>query len=42
MLKMLREVNRVRKVAGRKQLPSEILPLRRKVVKPFHRQDRGF
>ena len=35
MLLMLREVNRVRKVAGRKQLPSEILPLRRRVVRPF-------
>lgn len=35
LLLMLREVNRVRKVAGRKPLPTDILPLRRKVVKPF-------
>jgi hypothetical protein len=35
LLMMLREVNRVRKVAGKRQLPSEILPLRRKVVRPF-------
>lgn len=35
MLMMLREVNRVRKVAGRKQLSDEILPLRRRVVRPF-------
>jgi len=41
MLMMLREVNRVRKVAGKKQLPSEILPLRRKVVKPFVVQNDG-
>lgn len=35
MLLMLREVNRVRKVAGKRQLSDEILPLRRKVVRPF-------
>ncbi|MEZ6100696.1 MAG: hypothetical protein R3E01_17135 [Pirellulaceae bacterium] len=35
MLMMLREVNRVRKVAGRKQLSHEILPLRRRVIRPF-------
>ncbi|QDV83782.1 hypothetical protein TBK1r_27240 [Stieleria magnilauensis] len=35
MLMMLREVNRIRKMAGKKQLPYEILPLRRRVVKPF-------
>ena len=35
LLMMLREVNRVRKVAGRKQLSDEILPLRRRVVRPF-------
>jgi len=35
LLLMLREVNRVRKVAGRKPLPTEILPLRRRVVRPF-------
>ena len=34
-LMMLREVNRVRKVAGRKQLSHEILPLRRRVIRPF-------
>ena len=35
MLLMLREVNEARKIAGRTQLSSEILPLRRKVVLPF-------
>ncbi len=35
MLLMLREINRIRKVAGKKQLPTEILPLRRRVVRPF-------
>jgi hypothetical protein len=35
LLIMLREVNRVRKQAGKKQLPTEILPLRRRVVRPF-------
>lgn len=35
LLMMLREVNRVRRVAGRKQLSDEILPLRRRVVRPF-------
>lgn len=35
LLLMLREVNRVRKVAGKRPLPTEILPLRRKVVRPF-------
>lgn len=35
MLMMLREVNGVRKVGGRVQLPLELLALRRKVVKPF-------
>ena len=35
LLLMLREVNRVRKQGGRKPLPTEILPLRRKVVSPF-------
>jgi len=35
MLMMLREVNRVRKVAGKTQLPVEILPLRRRVVQPY-------
>jgi hypothetical protein len=38
LLLMLREVNRVRKVTGRKPLPPEILPLRRRVVKPFSAQ----
>lgn len=38
MLLMLREVNRVRKVAGKKQLPVEILPLRRRVVRPFEQR----
>lgn len=35
MLIMLREVNRVRKGLGRKPLPTEVLPLRRKIVRPF-------
>jgi hypothetical protein len=35
LLLMLREVNRVRKIAGKGQLPCEILPLRRKVVRPY-------
>jgi len=35
LLILLREVNRVRKRAGKKQLPVEILPLRRRVVRPF-------
>lgn len=35
LLKLLKEVNRVRKRAGKSQLPYEILPLRRRVVKPF-------
>jgi hypothetical protein len=39
LLLMLREVNRVRKVAGRKPLPTEILPLRRRVVRPFQTPD---
>lgn len=35
MLTMLRDVNRIRKTAGKRQLPSEILPLKRQVVRPF-------
>ncbi len=35
LLLLLREVNRVRKVAGKRPLPTEILPLRRRVVRPF-------
>ena len=35
MLLMLKEVNRVRKVGGQERLSVEILPLRRKVVRPF-------
>lgn len=35
LLLMLREVNRIRKLAGRKQLSHEILPLRRRVIRPF-------
>ncbi|WP_158230937.1 hypothetical protein [Rhodopirellula bahusiensis] len=38
LLILLRDVNRVRKLAGRKQLPTEILPLRRRVVRPFDSQ----
>lgn len=35
MLKLLRKVNRVRKRAGFSILPPDILPMRRRVVKPF-------
>ena len=35
MLMIFRGVNRIRKIAGKKQLPTEILPLRRKVVRPY-------
>lgn len=35
MLNLLRAVNRVRKTAGWSLLPKEVLPLRRRVVKPF-------
>lgn len=35
MLNLLRAVNRVRKAAGWSLLPNEVLPLRRRVVKPF-------
>jgi hypothetical protein len=39
LLLMLREVNRLRKRAGRAPLPAEILPLRRRVVRPFCTSD---
>lgn len=35
LLMMLREVNRVRKKKGKSPLPTEVLPLRRRVVRPF-------
>ncbi len=35
MFNILREVNRVRKVAGFEQIPSSAIWLKRKVVKPF-------
>lgn len=35
LLKLLRKVNRVRKRAGFAILPPDILPMRRRVVKPF-------
>ena len=35
LLKLLRKVNRVRKRAGYAILPPEVLPMRRRVVKPF-------
>ncbi len=38
LLMMLKEVNRVRKITGRKPLDSAFLPLRRKVVRPFAAQ----
>lgn len=37
LLVMLRAVNQARKVAGKRPLPTEILPLRRRVVSPFNR-----
>jgi hypothetical protein len=35
MLRLLRKVNAVRKRAGHEALPYQVLPLRRRVVKPF-------
>jgi hypothetical protein len=35
MLRILRKVNRVRKRSGFSMLPPEVLPMRRRVVKPF-------
>lgn len=35
LLKLLRKVNRVRKRAGYALLPPDILPMRRRIVKPF-------
>lgn len=35
LLLLHREVNRVRKKAGKPQLPVEVLPMRRRVVRPF-------
>lgn len=40
MLQILRDVNRIRKTAGKKQLPHDFLPLSRKVVRPFGNQRR--
>ncbi|TWU54721.1 hypothetical protein Poly51_34400 [Rubripirellula tenax] len=37
LLTIHREVNRIRKIAGRTQIPTDVLPLRRKVVRPFER-----
>lgn len=37
MLLLLRKVNQVRKRAGYQLVPAEILPFRRRVVKPFSR-----
>lgn len=37
LLGILKEVNRVRKLAGRSRLPYEVLPLRRRPVRPFER-----
>lgn len=36
-LRLLRDVNQVRQQAGFRKIPTEILPLRRRVVKPFRR-----
>jgi hypothetical protein len=35
MLRLLRDVNAARKTAGFRAIPLEVLPLRRRVVKPF-------
>lgn len=35
MLRLLRTVNQARKQAGREQLPYSVLPLRRRIVRPF-------
>ena len=40
MLLLLRTVNRVRKQAGFAQLPHEVLPLRRRIMRPF--EESGF
>jgi len=36
LLQLLKGVNQIRHKSGRKPLPMETLPLRRRVVKPFH------
>lgn len=41
LLMLLREVNRLRKTAGKRPIPAEVLPLRRRVVRPFEAQDRA-
>lgn len=41
LLLLLREVNRARKRAGFKLVPSEVLPLRRRVVRPFEALESG-
>lgn len=41
MLNILRAVNRRRKMAGYSQLPTGVLPLRRRIVQPFVRQTGG-
>jgi hypothetical protein len=35
LLLMLRAVNQIRRIAGKSQLPTEVLPLKRRVVRPF-------
>ncbi len=42
LLKLLRKVNRVRKRTGRTLLPSDILAMRRRVVKPFGVIDKNY
>ncbi len=37
MLNLLRAVNRIRRQAGYRQIPAEVLPLRRRIVRPFGR-----
>lgn len=35
LLLLLRAVNQIRRIAGKSQLPTEVLPLKRRIVRPF-------
>lgn len=42
LLTIHREVNRIRKLAGKQTVPIDVLPLRRRVVRPFeHRREKN-
>jgi hypothetical protein len=41
LLTLLRSINDFRETAGMPQVPFDVLPLRRRVVRPFDSQDRG-